>query len=406
VEKQRFEVTPGTVVRVERVEGHLTVHGWDRDHVQAVGCDPAEVEEGSGELVFTSRQHCRLRVPQNAKLAIEEVHGRVAVEEFEGEVTAESIGASFIADGASRLTLESVSGDFTVHSIAGDVVASAIGGSCHADGVGGSLRLEGVGGNLVASRVSGDLVASVGGNAVVRLEAGASGDVRLGAGGNIRVDIGEATPASIQVSSGAGSVRVIGPDGTEHLREPHVQRTMAAEGPSLQLAAGGRVALRHGLVTADAHADPLLGEGLAAMAEEYAAQIEARFEGFAENFTHHIDDVVNRLPWMLDRAGLGSDEAERIARKVAAAGERALRRAEHRAARAVRHAERRQARGVAAQRRAAAEEPRPGAHYRAGPPPAADAPDEERQLVLRLLASGRITAAEADELLAAIGATR
>jgi hypothetical protein len=223
----------------------------------------------------------------------------------------------------------------------------------------------------------------------------------------------------MDLSSGACSVRLHGPDGAEHVREPHWQRTTGLGGRVLRLAAGGRITLRHGVAETDPHADPMLGEGLAAMAEEYAAQVEARFEGFAENFSAHLDDVVSRLPWMLDRAGMGSEEAERIARKVAGAGERALRRAEHRAARALRHAERRQARGEAARRRSGPEV-RPGSpgngfnrdhaavdvETASGASAAAGSAESERAIVLRLLDEGRISAAEAAELFTALGTAR
>ena len=124
-----------------------------------------------------------------------------------------------------------------------------------------------------------------------------------------------------------------------------------------------------------------------------------RVEGYAEHFSAHLSDVVGRLPWMLDRAGLASDEAERITQKVAAAGERAMRRAEHQAARALRHAERRHAQGEAARRRATGDEV-------AGSSTPAAATETERDLVLRLLASGRLSTVEANELLAALEAAR
>jgi hypothetical protein len=117
-------------------------------------------------------------------------------------------------------------------------------------------------------------------------------------------------------------------------------------------------------------------------------------EGLGVQVEAHLAQVADRLPWVLDRAGIAGEEADRIAREVRAAGERALRRAERRASRASRLAERRVMRHEAARRR---EEPVPAA---AQAPPGAV---EERLTVLRLLNSGKLSKAEADELLEALG---
>lgn len=397
--KQRYPATAGTTVRVETAHGNLVVFGWDSDEIEADGAMPAASPSAGGDLTFSSDGTCRLRVPRGVHVVAERVHGHLVIQDLLGSVSAAQVGANVSARGVQSLELETVGGDVHCRSVAGDFRAEQVGGSVRADGVGGDLALEAVGGHLMAVKVRGAVSASVGGHAVLRLDEPSRATVTVNAGGNIRAELGETVPGRVSASSGAGSVRLDGPDGQDTRTASTVERDMGTDGRPLELNAGGRVTVRYGGAAGDQSGEAFLGEGLAAMAEEYAAQVEARVEGYAEHFSTHLADVVGRLPWLLDRAGLAADEAERIVQRVATAGERAMHRAEHQAARALRHAERRQARGEAFRRRATSDEsPRPSA--------STEHTETERDAVLRMLASGRLNADQANELLAALESAR
>ena len=173
-----------------------------------------------------------------------------------------------------------------------------------------------------------------------------------------------------------------------------------------------------------------MGETFRVMAGEFAQRMEAQLGMMAGQLHERLGHVSDALPEVLVAAGLSDDDAERIAGHVRQAGERAAERAARHAERAARAVER-QAEAIGRQAEVAARQAeahvrrtvvkvshggeggeRPGGRkwvWRADAPPGSRAPEapqaassEERLMVLRMLEQGKISAAEAERLLAAI----
>ena len=166
------------------------------------------------------------------------------------------------------------------------------------------------------------------------------------------------------------------------------------------------------------------GRGATAAADAAGGAAErfaARFEGLSDEIQRRIDEALRSLPDRLTAAGLEPDEIERIRAGLSQAGERAAERIEHKVAHVVaraRQAAERAADRAARQAQRAGEGRRWGArmafgHGPHGAPgrdgpfghrgPRAAGSDSETMAVLRMLGEGKISAEEAERLLAALG---
>lgn len=159
-------------------------------------------------------------------------------------------------------------------------------------------------------------------------------------------------------------------------------------------------------------------EAAAEAAGDAAERFAERFEGLSDEIQRRIDEALRSLPERLAAAGLDAEEIERIRAGLSHAGERAAVRIEHKVAHVV--AKARRAAERAAERASHRGEGRRwggrmafghGLHGGPGPdgpfahrgPRAAAADNGETMTVLRMLGEGKITAEEAERLLAAMG---
>jgi hypothetical protein len=395
VDWAKVKVEPGGRFKIETVHGNLTVRTWAKNEVEARSdSDHLELTESEGSAVLTCLTDAVLQVPPSISLEIGDVHGDVSIRDVKGPMTARTIAAGLAARHCGPISVGQIGAEADIRHAVGNLDLADVGGSVRVRHAVGDLHTI-AGGNLSARMVRGRVQADVGGNADIAMDEMSSGGVDVRAGGNARIRLGEGSGAQVHLASGAGAVHV---DGVTRQVGPGqtLEAQLGTGGPVVRVSAGGTILLSRGRGTnTDTHES--LGEGFSEMAEEFAAQIELRMDGLGHHIEAQLAEVADRLPWVLDRAGLSGDEADRIARDVRSAGERALRRAERRAARAIRLAERRTARDAAARRRDT---------------PAATAPTkepvspEEREVVLRLLGAGRLSAREADELLAALEEAR
>ena len=116
--------------------------------------------------------------------------GEVAVRQVNGDLTAEEVHGSLACHGAKgRATLRAVGGSVSIGGVGGDLVAEGCGGALSAN----------CGGSAILSGIVGEVRVNAGGNIRCRFESNAGGSVKAVCGGSLRVE-GGPTP----VARGAG----------------------------------------------------------------------------------------------------------------------------------------------------------------------------------------------------------
>jgi len=392
--RRRIETGPDLTVVVTGAKGRLRVEGWDKSAVIAEG-DDVEMEDRGDEVHVSCGRGCRLRVPTAARLRLQVAHGGARLAGLSAPAAIESVAGDLAVRDVGDVDVESVGGTLRARGVTGHLRAGRVGGSLVARGVTGDVAATAVGGRLRLEATTGQVMATCGGNAALDLASSLAGDWAVSAGGDVALRLPAAPDAILRIRSGAGRIRFPGEARVGDHDGPVVERTLGEGNHHVDVTAGGTVTI---LDPQDADGgdgdEESLGEGFAAMTEEFAVQIESGLGGLSDRLGKHLDRIASSLPEVLHSAGLGEGDVDRITDRVRRAGERAATQAERRAEQAARRAERKIARRLAAARRRM-EEPGEGS--------ASAAPrDGERATILRMLEDGRIDADEAEKLLSAL----
>lgn len=349
-------------ININSVSGDLSIIGWDgEDMLIKADDDEARVEQKDGEVHLSSEDDLSLRVPTGALLLLQSVDGDVAIRGVMGDIELKEVSGDLSIREAGSIVIDTVEGDFNLRGAKKNLYVKNAHGDVSIREVEGSITLDSVADDLALRGARGNIKVNVGEDVVVYLEPKPDGEYSITAGDDILLVL--RTNANATLTMSGDRINVDWPGiKDEDLTERVV--TLGNGSAKISLKAGGKIR-----VSNNAEA----GESV----EEFG-----NFAGL--NF---------------DWSGFG----ERISKRVEQATARATKRVEEAARRAERHAERHAGRFA-----------RPGKHGPwnwdfgpkgvPNPPPAPSEPvsEDERMAILKMLAEKKITAEQAEQLLAAL----
>ncbi|HET9909472.1 MAG TPA: hypothetical protein VFQ23_22690 [Anaerolineales bacterium] len=353
-------------ININAVGGDLSIVGWDgEDLLVKADDDDTSVENKNGEVTFVSGGDLSLRIPKAAYLLLKSAGGDVAIRGVIGDIELKDIGGDLSIREAGSIVVDTIGGDFSLRSAKKNLYVKNAGGDVSIREVEGSVTLDSVGDDLALRGARGNIKVNVGEDVVVYLEPKPDGEYSITAGDDILLVLPTNANATLNIKGDRILV-----DWPSFKDEDETERivTLGNGSAKISLNAGGKVR-----VSNNAEA----GES----AEEFG-----NFAGL--NF---------------DWSGFG----ERISKQVEQATSRAAKRVEEAAKRAERHAE-----------RVAGRHMRHGKHglsvgpwnWDLGPkgvptppsPPSEPVSEDERMAILKMLAEKKITAEQAEQLLAAL----
>ncbi len=349
----RVDVPAALAVTIRRAEGDLSVEGLtDEVNLPEVGGDLL-LRELAG-AVCVAAVHGDLRALRVADL---QIAGRCSGDAHfeEGQLlAAETVGGDLRLQGAKEVRVGRVAGDLWIEGMRGPVQVAQVDGDARLTDIGGRVTFEAVAGDLRATALAGGLAAAhVSGDACLSGPFAAAEEYAVTAAGDISLNLPADADARLAVRSG-GRIRsdpklIPSTDGS-----PTFTATLGQGSGRISASSGGDLRIRQaGAAEAPASAagrrsSRLMSDDLSDLGERIRQQVTASLAA------HGINVETGEVNWSRGR-------------------------------------------GARATRPAPPERPRPPA------PPAGPATDEERA-VLRMVEEGKITAAEADRLLQALGA--
>lgn len=430
---------PKVVVEAKK---DLTISGWAQSAVTVeTGVDAELVMEQNGNVITIVGDKMHLQMPHGATCLVESCGGQAILRQLVGPISLGSVGGGLILESVggpdAPVHVESVGGEFSADEVGGLLTVQLVGGHAVVTDVTGPCVLDQVGGHLELSRMGAGFRAEVGGNASLDFSPVPGASYSVEAGGSILCALPDDANAELSMESpvfagkgGSGGRGVLLGEG----------------GSTIRLEAGGAIRLNYaGTLPAGAETgedDDNHGFGPdfeADFGPDFDMDIDLDLEEFgilAESFatdltakiTAKLGILSERLPGMLSSAGLSGQEVDEISRKVRDATLRTAERAQAQAQRAADKATRKAERKLAKARRQMDRESfrsgvaRPSSPPRPTPPPrpsaapgifdgpgASAAPKpapvsaEERMMILRMLDERKISVAQAEELLAAMG---
>lgn len=359
---------PDPRIVIESAGGDLSVVGWEGEDILIKGDEEEIRYTQNGDLVtVSSTDDLSLRIPRNARLRIDSVAGDMSLRGVFGGIEMKNVEGDLSIRDAGAIAIDNVQSDFSLRGARGNVSVKNVAGDASVRDVDGNVSLS-VGDDLVLRNVTnGNISANVGEDVMLYLAPDAGQAVSVTAGDDILLVMAPQSNATVTMS--ADEIDVDWP-GVENVEDQTAY-----------------------VLT--------VGNGSAVVSLNAGSDIRVTSESGAGE---SADEHGNFAGMMFDWSSFGDQLNERISRRV----EEATRRAEEASRRAAQQAER-AARRAEARVRGRAKVGRwnwniePGSFPPPPPPPQRDpVSEEERVAILKMLAEKKITADEADALLAAL----
>jgi hypothetical protein len=402
-----LDTTANPKIIVE-AQDRLTIRGWDRTAIKsAAPKDSVRVEVDDDTIRVTGSSRLDLRVPHGASL---EVTGfaETIVRGVAGGVRVLSTGESLTLREVGDTVVESVAHDLTARSVNGNLKVESVGRYANVRGVSGDFHADHIDSHLNIREVAGSITAEAGGNANLYLDVQTERSIRVSAAGVITCRVFPDLNARVRIMT-SGSILVKVGEVREDMQDSYEARFGDGAG-ELVLEGGGRVTLAETSPERETPAFDFdfnigndlagIGAGIGEQITEQLGMIEEELEARMSGFT----DLVNS--WELP-----ADKVEKIQQKTQEKVEKAqqkIRRAQERAARKIADAQRRAEKDA---RRVANIERRVrgksfsfdiGNYGKSAKPKSDPVSEEERLMILNMVAEKKISLEEAEALLSAL----
>jgi len=352
--------------RVNAIGGDVSVVGWDGTDILVKGGDnEVTLKQNGEEISLSCGGDISLRVPKASSFEFKSIGGDASIRGVLGGIELKEIG-----------------GDLSIRDV----------GSISIDTIGADFSLRGARGNLYVKNAHGDVsIRDVEGN--ISLDSVADDLALRGARGNVKVNVGEDVIVYLDPKED-GAYSIVAGDDILLVLPPNANATLSIQGDEIQV--------DFPEVEPDEEATErvvVLGNGSAKISLSAGGDVRVSDRADAGEFA---EEFGNFAGLNFDWSGLG----EHISRQVERATSQAARRAEEAARRAERHAERHARKWKANVNvgrwnwdlgpNGIVKPPTPPA------PPSEPVAEEERMAILKMLQEKKITAAQAEELLAAL----
>ena len=350
---------------------------------------------------------------------IDHVGGDASLRGIKGGVQVKIVGGDLTIDGCGAANIDNVGGDLALQDARENVAIENIGGDATVARTQSRVDFAHVGGGLTAKDIRGGIsVDNLGGRARISTAFTPGREYTISCGGSATILLTEnPTDASLDFElrrADGGHVEVDGPN-VEYGPEPGVARgTWGAGEATLRVQSGGGLRLLVGDRT-DSPSNFVGGifEGIgeeiqnafSSLAASGTFELERQIRDNTERGVRGAEEAVRRVRERAERAERKAQEAaHRFAAEAEKQAQRAAERAERSAERASRQAERHSSwhwnwRGQSG----GGWVPQPPSPPPAPPPAPMKVNDEERLLILQMVAEGTISSNEAAGLLEALG---
>jgi hypothetical protein len=412
METQTFETGLALELFVGQIAGNLQVRGWDNSQVSIqANMDDLNVQQEADKLRVNCQGNCSLRVPEDASLRVEVVHGNAYFKNISNHIVIEESKGSLSLRSIHSAQLGSIHGELTCKDFTADLAANQVHGNASIRNIQGASRLEQVHGNLDLRQVEGEIEAQVRGNARLRLGLLMGDHYRIFADGNLNCQIPQDASLQLDLFSQNEKIKVYLPEGSQIFRQPQYQFTLGEGNVPMSLSCNGSLyldardaTLDYSSVSQMDFSDALPDE----ISLQIASQVENQINTQMEQMTRQINEQISRLSEKVSKAGLSPEETEQIMEQALKASERETARTQEKMRRAQEKLERKLDTALERNRykaRFTDRRSQRGAHGSASQA-ASGAKDsvsaEEQLLILRMLEEKKITPEEADELLSAL----
>ncbi|MEK6750791.1 MAG: hypothetical protein AABZ00_00890 [Chloroflexota bacterium] len=350
-------------IMIESIGGDLSLVGWEGDEILLKADeDEMRVNQDGEQVTISCDDDLALRVPKAASILIGHIGGDASIRSLMGDIELKEISGDLSLRDVNSVSIETVHADFSLRGARGHLFIKSANSDVSIRDVDGNVTLETVADDLALRDVRGNVSAKVAEDVVMYLTPQAGNTYSVTAGDDILLVMPPKTNATLTLNADEIDIEWKGIENDEEATSRVV--TLGDGSASITLNAGGDIRVSN---QSDA------GES----AEDFGnfAGIGMDWSGFGERISQRVNQATQRAQRKVEEA------ARRIEQKT-------------------REVERRAGRG-----KVALEVGRWNWDFapKGVPMPSkSQASDEERLAILKMLQEKKITAEEAEKLLAAL----
>ncbi len=348
-------------IYIEKIGGDLSLVGWEGDDILLKGDDEELKFSQDGEQVRVScSDDLSLRVPKAASVFIESIGGDASIRGVMGGIELKTIAGDLSIRDVDMVVIDTIESDFSLRGAKGNLFVKSAHSDVSIRDVDGNVTLESVADDLALRDVRGNITANVAEDVVLYLNPQASNTYSVTAGDDILLVMPPNANATLTLTGDEIDIEWKGVDKDDEAASRTV--TLGDGSAAVKLIAGGDIR-----VTNQSNA----GES----AEDFGnfAGIGVDWSGFGDRISRQVDQAARKAEKKIEEA------ARRIELNVSA------------------HAGRK-AKGAVNVGRWNWDLSQKGVPMSTKP----QASDEERMMILKMLQNKKITAEEAEKLLASL----
>lgn len=377
--------------------GKLSIKGWDRPEIRHESLNGEEVSiEGDENTVhISSMSGCVLAVPEGSVLYVEEAFGKAIINNITGHIIIQQSTDDLHIRNAGKITVQKAFGPLDITAVSGDLEINSATGTCSIEALAGNLNAKTTGVATFSLQPKPEYtykIESIGPLTLLFPE-----DL------NATLDISAKGPASVNL--GETSEKFASKKRTLIFGEGEAKVTINAIGPVVVKSQPEGKRFKSKIVIDLNDLDELPGK-LSAIAGDFTDQINEKVNVQMEMLGMQLDQM-SRLS---DLPGLSPERIEEITRRaeeradsVRAKIEKAAQKAQARTSRKIASAQRRAEKQAHKEAQKARSKQSFSWKFGDADTKSSDpVSDEERLLILKMLAEQKISSEEADKLLAAI----
>jgi len=372
------ENVSGTVI-IKTVGGDLRLRGRE-DSLLILDGDSGSIEQlGEDQpYVVTCDGDCRILVPGDVSVSVQQVGGDAKITDLEGALDINQVGADLTVRNVGPVRIRSVGADLRVKWAEGDVQVVAVGADATIREVEGSVRVGRIGADLFLRNIEGNCVVDqVGADLLLSIDFAPGNEYRFRVGSDILCRVGPDANARFILPSHVALGLDVEAEVTED--DDNDQQIVTLGEGSATIYIDEAVELR------------LVGEGedyMLNLGVQIEEELEARMSMLEEKLSQQLEGLDERIRSKTEQ---WASQAERLS-------ERAQRQAQRTAERLRRKMETKKEKRKG--------RPASGHVHWGAPlpprPPLDPVTEQERLMILKMVQEGKITIEEAERLLAAL----
>ncbi|MBS3750218.1 MAG: hypothetical protein KGY39_01800 [Anaerolineales bacterium] len=387
-------------ILIQNVGGDLSLKSWKRPEIRLQGIGEHDrLEKTAQEFILEIAGDLAISTPHQLAVEVNNAGGDASLANLPSPLSVKNLGGDLSLRDVNAAAISNVGGDLFAKHVRGDLTIKHVGGDCLVNDVDGQYADQGVGGDLHLSKIAGGIETTAGGDIQAIFSPVSWQAYDLRAGKSLYAQIPEDTNAVFKIKSEEASIQLNIDGESQTIQEKEYEFEMGEGGTQVLLSAGGEVMVS----TETKKWSPEFSfdadfEGLAEqISQQTTDQIQSQLSSLEKNLKENLSHVAKSL----ESFDLSEEKMEQVRAKIEEAGLRAAQKAQKAAQKAEAKLEYKIAK---AQRKAR----RKRKSFNLEDFLAQDAEEkgsvteDERLMILNMLEEKKISAQQADELLAAL----